>query len=63
MFEFRHLAYNVNTGEILNCTSGNTLKRAVAYTRNWDKAHGVYGQWRFCHDHGKKWNKEGLPVR
>lgn len=65
MFEFRHLAYNVGTGEIINCASGNTLKRKAKATNKHDTR--LFGKvpctWRFCHDYGKKWDKEGLPVR
>ncbi len=64
MFEYRHTAYNVTTGQIINCTCGNQLKRAVAYEKATDKKlWGVGGQWRFSHDFGRKWNIEGFPQR
>lgn len=60
--EYRHCAYNIRTGEIINAPGGHTLKRAVALTKESDKAYyGTAGQWRFCHDFGKKWNNLGLP--
>ena len=60
--EYRHLAYNISTGEIINCVGGQQLKRAVAYTRKVDKElYGTSGQWRFCHDFGKKWLANGFP--
>ena len=64
MLDYRHSAYNVNTGEIINCTGGQQLKRAVAETQKVDRElYGVRGQWRFSHDYGQKWDKQGLPVR
>ena len=64
MFDYRHAAYNVNTGEIINCSSGQQLKREVARTQKVDKElYGVRGQWRFSHDYCQKWDKQGLPVR
>lgn len=62
MFGYRHVAYNVYTGEIINCAYGNQLKRAVAITKALDKEHyRIGGQWRFCHDYGRKWDKNGFP--
>lgn len=65
MLTYRHSAYNVNTGEIINAPGGNQLKRAVALTNQLDrKIFGVTGnQWRFSHDFGKSWEKNGLPQR
>ncbi len=64
MFEYRHAAYNVYTGQIINCAHGNQLKRAVALTKAFDKEHyHTGGQWRFCHDYGRKWSKIGAPWR
>lgn len=57
MFEYRHAAYNLLTGEIINCPCGNQLKRAVACRVAYDG----FGQWRFCHDFGRKWLTGGLP--
>ncbi len=65
MLEFRHFAYNVGTGEIIGCKTGNALKREVKATNKRDTS--LFGRvprtWRFCHDGGKRWDKEGLPVR
>lgn len=64
MLEFRHVAYNLITGEIMNANRGNHLKREVARTQRLNREfYHIGGQWRFCHDYGKKWEKEGLPVR
>lgn len=62
----RHCAYNVVTGEIKSSTRSNHLKRWVARDTHYDRKHyhakGA-GQWRFCHDFGKRWEREGFPVR
>ena len=64
MINYKHLAYNVRTGEIINAERNNSLKRSVARTQRMDKTLcGVIGQWRFCHDFGKKWEINGLPKR
>lgn len=64
MMYYRHSAYNVTTGEIINCEKGNQLKRAVAFTKQLDKEIcGMSGQWRFSHDFGKKWEMTGFPKR
>ena len=52
---YRHAAYNVTTGEICESVSGTRLKRFVAaISSKGDK-------WRFSHDYGSRWSKEGLP--
>lgn len=62
MFEYRHVAYNVVTGEVMNAERGNYLKRCVALEERTNRElYGIKGQWRWCHDFGKKWEKEGLP--
>lgn len=64
MLEYRHVAYNLSTGEIMNCNRGNYLKREVARTERINREiYKVHGQWRWCHDFGKRWDKEGLPIR
>lgn len=45
---FRHTAYCLESGEILTCTNGHTLKRAIARRRRLDGSH-----WVVTHDHGK----------
>lgn len=61
---YRHLAYCVSTGEIISAPSGNTLKRAVALTKYYDRKYGCEtGSWRFCHDFGKNWRKNGYPTK
>ena len=37
MLPNRHCAYDITTGEILCCDSGNQLKRAVALTKRLNK--------------------------
>jgi hypothetical protein len=55
---------DITTGEILCCDRGNHLKRSVALTKRVNKEmFGVAGQWRFCHDFGKKWIEKGAPTR
>lgn len=64
MMNYRHMAYNLTTGEIINCARGNQLKRAVALTKAFDKKYyNLPGQWRFCHDYGRKWEAAGWPER
>lgn len=64
MLPNRHCAYDITTGEILCCDHGNQLKRSVALTKRVNKEmFGVSGQWRFCHDFGKKWDEKGVPTR
>ena len=64
MLEYRHVAFNLATGEIMSCNHGNRLKREVARTERVNRElYNVRGQWRWCHDFGKKWDKEGLPTR
>ena len=54
---YRHVAYNVTTAEVCESTSGTRLKRLVAaISEKGDK-------WRFCHDGGARWAKEGPPKR
>lgn len=62
---YRHLAYNVATGEIINAPTGAILNRAVATNNRISRKYGFKGisQWRFCHDSGKRWQKNGLPQR
>lgn len=64
MMEYRHSAYNLTTGEILNAPSGNLLKRDVAWSNRYDReVYGIKGQWRWSHDYGKSWLTNGLPER
>ena len=62
MFEYRHTAYNITTGEFINSPHGNHLKREVARTEKFNREYyGVHSQWRWSHDFGKKWDTNGLP--
>lgn len=65
MMTHRHSAYNIYTGEILNCDKPNYLKRQVAYTGKFNKNYCNInkGGWRWSHDFGKKWECEGLPTK
>ena len=45
----KHLAYNLTTGEILECGKGNQLKRHVAIVTNNDRQYGVRSEWIFSH--------------
>lgn len=44
-----HCAYNLATGEILICGTGNHLKRCVRIVSKNDKAYGVRSEWIFGH--------------
>ena len=45
----KHLAYNLTTGEILECGKGNQLKRHVAIVTNNDRQYGIRSEWIFSH--------------
>lgn len=62
---YRHCAYNIKTGEIINAPTSNGLKRAVATTNRIDRKFfpGQPNTWRFSHDFGKRWEANGLPTR
>lgn len=63
MFEHRHAAYNVKTGELITCNHGNHLKRAVALDERFNReVYNQPGEWRWCHDFGRKW-EEKLPTK
>lgn len=62
MFEYRHSAINLVTGEIINANQGNYLKREVARAERFNReVYNTKGQWRWCHDFGKKWETDGFP--
>lgn len=65
MMNYRHSAYNIYAGEIINCEKSNGLKRQVAYTGKVNKYYygANKGGWRWSHDFGKKWEREGLPTK
>lgn len=65
MMNYRHCAYNIYTGEIINGEKSNGLKRQVAYTGKFNKDHcnTNKGGWRWSHDFGKKWEREGVPTK
>ena len=64
MMDYRHTAYNIKTGELMNAANGNYLKREVARAERFNReVYGVKGQWRWSHDFGHKWESEGLPVK
>ena len=64
MFQYKHCAYNTATGEFLCSSTPNGLKRFV---REFQRRRRIVGrefvgksEWRFCHNHGKKWFEAGL---
>ena len=64
MFKYRHAAYNLSTGEIVYCANWCHLVRKVARAEKANrKLYAIRGHWRWCHDFGKRWDKEGLPIR
>lgn len=51
----RHVAYNIETGEIITANTSNHLKRCVKWANQWNKSHNYpLGKWLFAH------NKEGV---
>lgn len=60
MYEQRHWAINLTTGEIIGSTSANALKRRIRHNERWDISHGYYAKsvWRFYHG-----AYEGLRLR
>jgi len=62
----KHVAYNIDTGEVRMCPTGNQLKRALKRANAWDKAHDYpVGRWIFAH-HKKDWgvalSKKALAI-
>ena len=50
MENFKHIAYNLTTGEVITTTTGNALKRRVRDCNHWAIRYGYpVGQWRFAH--------------
>jgi hypothetical protein len=48
--KFLHIAYNLNTGEVIMTQRGNQLKRLVARNERWNIINGYgTGNWRFVH--------------
>ena len=62
----KHVAYNIDTGEVRMCPTGNQLKRALKRANAWDKAHGYpVGRWIFAHrkkDWGVALSKKALAI-
>lgn len=51
MENFKHVAYNTATGEVLMTTTGNALKRRVKETNAWAIRYGYpVGKWQFAHN-------------
>ena len=51
-----HSALNLITGEVRTTNHGNYLKRCVARSNAWDRAHGFKsGKWVFAH--GENWRE------
>lgn len=57
-FDYRHAAYCLETDEILNCSNGHTLKRAIARRRKMD---GYC--WVITHDYGNGLYAKVLKVK
>lgn len=54
MKNYKHIAYNLTTGEVIMTTTGNCLKRKVKKNNAWAIRYGYpVGEWRFAHG-GKK---------
>ena len=50
MENFKHIAYNLTTGEVITTTTGNALKRRVRDCNRWAIRYGYpVGEWRFAH--------------
>ena len=47
-----HHAYNLSTGEIVSCQTGNHLKKCVAIINRNDRKYGVRSEWIFAHHCG-----------
>lgn len=46
----KHVAYNLDTGEVITTTCANHLKRCVARAQRWAVAWGYSaGRWVFAH--------------
>lgn len=51
----KHVAYNIETGEIITTTKSNHLKRCVKQANRWNVQHSYpLGKWLFAH------NKQGI---
>ena len=47
---YNHVAINIETGEVLSCTSVSGLKRHIAHITRWNVRHGYSaGRWIFAH--------------
>lgn len=54
---YNHVAINIETGEVLSCTSVNGLKRHIAHMTRWNVRHGYStGRWMFAHG-SNAWDK------
>ena len=51
MENYKHIAYNLTTGEVIMTTTGNHLKRKVRECNDWARYCGYpVGEWRFAHN-------------
>ena len=47
---YKHIAYNIETGEVITASTGNHLKRCVARANAWSVRYGLStGKWFFAH--------------
>jgi hypothetical protein len=50
MENYKHIAYNLTTGEVIMTNTGNHLKRKVRECNRWAIHYGYpVGEWRFAH--------------
>lgn len=51
----KHVAYNLDTGEVITTPRSNRLKFVVKRINNWNRRHNLpVGRWLFAH------NKQGI---
>lgn len=51
----KHVAYNIETGEVITTAKSNHLKRCVKQANRWNVQHNYpLGKWLFAH------NKQGI---
>lgn len=47
----KHIAYNIETGEVITTNHSNYLKRCVKQANHWNRAHNYpLGKWLFAHN-------------
>ena len=52
---YKHIAYNKDTGEVISTTTSNHLKRCVEHANRWAVKYGYpTGRWVFSHNGNPK---------